>query len=170
MERTPLNTEVVEVVRKKGFRIEKLVYESLPGLYVPANLYVPDHIEKPAAAILYAGGHSGAYAYRNQIFPRKFMEEGFVCLVIGTLQFGEVQGVHHGCYSKGWFHWYSRGYNPGGVELWNAIRGLDLLGARPELVCTPGFGMDRTDCCFDAGIRCVALHGILPDIGFRRSG
>ena len=132
-ERTPLNTKVVEVIQEKGFRIEKLIYESLPGLYVPANLYVPDHIEKPAAAILYAGGHSGVYTYRNQIFPRKFMEEGFVCLVIGTLQFGEVQGVHHGCYSKGWFHWYSRGYNPGGVELWNAIRGLDLLAARPDV-------------------------------------
>ena len=36
-------------------------------------------------------------------------------------------------YSKGSFHWYSRGYNPGGVESWNAIRGLDLLSERPEV-------------------------------------
>lgn len=132
-ERTPLNIKVVEVIQKKGFRIEKLIYESLPGLCVPANLYIPNCIEKSTAAILYIGGHSGVYTYRNQIFPRKFAEEGFVCLVIGTLQFGEIQGVHHGCYSKGWFHWYSRGYNPGGVELWNAIRGLDLLAARPDV-------------------------------------
>jgi cephalosporin-C deacetylase-like acetyl esterase len=46
---------------------------------------------------------------------------------------GEVRGEHHGCYANGWFHWYSRGYNPGGVEIWNAIRGLDLLVQRPEV-------------------------------------
>jgi hypothetical protein len=58
---------------------------------------------------------------------------GFVCLIIETIQFGEVWGDHHGCYARGWFNWYSRGYNPGGVELWNAIRGIDLLASRPEV-------------------------------------
>jgi len=46
---------------------------------------------------------------------------------------GEVRGEHWGCYANGWFNWYSRGYNPAGVELWNAIRGLDLLSSRPEV-------------------------------------
>ncbi|MDP4224107.1 MAG: hypothetical protein Q8868_12420, partial [Bacteroidota bacterium] len=31
------------------------------------------------------------------------------------------------------FNWYSRGYTPAGVEVWNAIRGLDLLSERSEV-------------------------------------
>ncbi|MHC4517581.1 MAG: alpha/beta hydrolase family protein, partial [Planctomycetota bacterium] len=58
---------------------------------------------------------------------------GFVCLIIETIQWGEVLGDHWGCYARGWFHWYSRGYCPGGVELWNAVRGLDLLCERAEV-------------------------------------
>ncbi len=132
-ERTDLNVKITGVIHKKGYRIEKLYYESLPGLYVPANLYIPDNIEKPTAAVLYVCGHSPTQKVHYQPFPKKFAELGFVCMVIETIQWGEVRGEHWGSYANGWFHWYSRGYNPAGVELWNAIRGLDLLAARAEV-------------------------------------
>ncbi len=132
-ERPDLNIHLTGTIQEEGYRIEKLYYESLPGLYVAANLYIPDQIEEPRPAILYVCGHSPTQKVWYQPYPRKFAELGFVCLIIETIQMGEVSGDHHGCYSKGWFHWYSRGYNPGGVELWNAIRGLDLLSERPEV-------------------------------------
>jgi cephalosporin-C deacetylase-like acetyl esterase len=132
-EKPDLNVKVTGTIQHDGYRIEKLYYESLPGLYVPAHLYIPNNIEKPAAAILYVNGHSPTQNIRYQPYPAKFAQLGFVCLIIETIQFGEVRGDHHGCYAKGWFNWYSRGYNPGGVELWNAIRGLDLLASRPEV-------------------------------------
>ena len=44
-ERTPLNVKITGIIQQKGYRIEKLYYESLPGLYVPANLYIPDNIK-----------------------------------------------------------------------------------------------------------------------------
>jgi cephalosporin-C deacetylase-like acetyl esterase len=132
-ERTDLNVKLTGTIQRDGYRIEKLQYESLPGLYVPAHLYIPDNIVNPAAAILYVNGHSPTQNVRYQHYPSKFAELGFVCLIIETIQFGEVYGHHHGCYANGWFNWYSRGYNPGGVELWNAIRGLDLLASRPEV-------------------------------------
>ncbi len=94
---------------------------------------IPDNIKEPRAAILYVCGHSPSQKVRYQAHPRKFAQMGFVCLVIETIQFGEVRGDHWGCYAKGWFNWYSRGYNPAGVELWNAIRGIDLLTTRPEV-------------------------------------
>jgi len=131
--RPGLNIHRTGTIQEEGFRIEKLYYESLPGLYVPANLYIPDDIEEPVPAILYVCGHSPGQKVRYQPYPRKFAELGFVCLIIETIQRGEVQGEHHGCYANGWFNWYSRGYTPGGVELWNAIRGLDLLSERPEV-------------------------------------
>lgn len=132
-DRTPLNTQITGVVRQSGFHIEKLYYESLPGLFVRANLYIPDNIDKPCPAILYVCGHSRTQKVHYQAHPRKFAQLGFVCLIIETIQFGEVSGEHWGPYSNGLFNWYSRGYNPAAVELWNAIRGIDLLASRPEV-------------------------------------
>ncbi len=131
--RPPLNVTIVGTIRKPGYRIEKLYYESLPKLYVPANLYIPEGITKPVPAILYVCGHARTQKVYFQAHARKFAELGLVCLIIETIQWGEVQGEHWGCYARGWFHWYSRGYTPAGVELWNAIRGLDLLCERPEV-------------------------------------
>lgn len=131
--RSDLNVKVTGTIRKDGYRIEKLYYESLPGLYVPANLYIPDKINGKAPAILYVCGHAPTQKEAYQEHPRKFAQLGFVSLIIETIQLGEVRGEHHGCYANGWFNWYSRGYTPGGVELWNAIRGIDLLCSRPEV-------------------------------------
>jgi hypothetical protein len=133
LKKTPLNVRITGTVQKEGYRIEKLYYESLPGLYIRANLYVPDSIKSKRAAILYLSGHAidqkGAY----QAHPAKFAKLGFVCMITETIQFGEVRGEHWGPVRNGLFNWYSRGYNPGGVELWNDIRALDLLSERPEV-------------------------------------
>jgi cephalosporin-C deacetylase-like acetyl esterase len=132
-QRSPLHVKVTGTLQMDGYRIEKLYYESLPGLYVAANLYIPDNIKEPRPAILYVCGHSPTQKGHYQAHPRKFAQLGFVCLIIETIQYGEVCGDHWGCYAKGWFNWYSRGYNPGAVELWNGVRGLDLLVSRPEV-------------------------------------
>ncbi|MBN1561412.1 acetylxylan esterase [candidate division KSB1 bacterium] len=132
-ERPPLNVTLVDTIQQPGFRIIKLYYESLPQLYVPADLYIPDDITAPRPAILYVCGHARTQKVHYQPHARRFAQLGFVCLIIETIQWGEVRGEHWGCYANGWFHWYSRGYNPGGVEAWNGIRGLDLLCERPEI-------------------------------------
>jgi hypothetical protein len=131
--RSDLNVRVTGTIQREGYHIEKLYYESLPGLYVPANLYVPDNLKERAAAILYVCGHDRTQKVHYQAQPAKFAQLGFVCLIIETIQWGEVHGEHWGCYANGWFNWYSRGYTPAGVEVWNAIRGLDLLSERPEV-------------------------------------
>jgi len=135
-ERPPLNAVYVDTLFLDGYRIEKLYYESLPNLYVPANLYVPDSITSPVPAILYTCGHAETQKVAYQAHPRKFAQLGFVCLIIETIQWGEVLGHHRGPYNQGWFNWYSRGYFPGGVEAWNGIRGIDLLCSRPEVDST----------------------------------
>jgi hypothetical protein len=42
-ERTPLNPRSVGAIERQGYRMEKLVYESVPQLHVAANLYIPHH-------------------------------------------------------------------------------------------------------------------------------
>ena len=131
--RTPLNTKVTGVVERPSYRIEKLYYESLPKLYVAANLYVPTNLAARAPGVLYVCGHSETQKVHYQAHPRRLAELGFITLIVDTIQLGEVRGYHHGPYYEGWFHWYSRGYTPAGIETLNAIRGLDLLAARPDV-------------------------------------
>ncbi len=120
-------------IQQEGFTIKKLYYESMPGLYVPANLYIPDNMKKPAPAILYVCGHAHTQKHHYQSHARALARHGFVCLIIETIQRGEVKGEHLGAESLGWFHWYSKGYNPAGVEVWNGMRGLDLLSQLKEV-------------------------------------
>lgn len=131
-QRPPLNVKVTGVVERPKYRIEKLYYESLPKLYVTANLYVPKGDGK-FPGVVYVCGHSDTQKVHYQAHPRRFAELGFVCLIVETIQLGEVRGYHHGCYREGWFHWYSRGYTPAGIEMLNGIRGLDLLVQREEV-------------------------------------
>lgn len=128
-------------VEAEKFTVEKLHFQSRPGLYVTANLYVPKPAPKKAPAILYVCGHGNVVkdgvSYGSKVYyqrhPAWFASHGYVCLILDTLQLGEVPGEHHGTYRKNWWWWQSRGYTPGGVELWNAMRTLDYLGTRPEV-------------------------------------
>ncbi|MEO1995725.1 MAG: acetylxylan esterase, partial [Planctomycetaceae bacterium] len=40
-----------------GYHIKKLRYEALPGLWIPAVLYVPDHLSGPVPVVLNVNGH-----------------------------------------------------------------------------------------------------------------
>ena len=62
-----------------------------------------------------------------------FASNGYACLVLDTLEFGEVAGIHHGIHDLNMWHWLSLGYTPAGTEVWNAIRALDYLETRPEV-------------------------------------
>lgn len=132
-QRPSLNVRVTGTLERNGYRIEKLHYESLPRLYVAANLYVPTGTQVPAhvPAVLYLCGHSPRQKVEYQAHARRFAQLGFVSLIVDTLQYGEVFGYHCGTYRHGFWNWYSRGYTPAAVETWNAIRGLDLLQSLP---------------------------------------
>ena len=62
-----------------------------------------------------------------------FARHGYVCLIIDTIEFGEISGIHHGTHDLGMWYWLSLGYTPAGPEVWNAIRALDYLESRPEV-------------------------------------
>jgi hypothetical protein len=55
--RPPLNVKVTGVIHLPQYRIEKLYYESLPKLYVDANLYVPKNLKGKAPAVLCLPAH-----------------------------------------------------------------------------------------------------------------
>jgi dienelactone hydrolase len=140
-ERTDLKATVTGTVDHAEFTVENLHFQSRPRLYVTANLYVPKGLTGPAPAVLYVCGHAevkrDGVAYGNKVGYQHhaawFARNGYVCLIIDTLQLGEIEGVHHGTYNKGMWWWNSRGYTPAGVEAWNCIRALDYLETRKEV-------------------------------------
>jgi dienelactone hydrolase len=143
-ERTPLNAKLTGRFERDTYTVEKLHFQSRPGLYVTANLYLP----KTAAtnpptrfpAILYQCGHASQMkrdgtkaAADHQSHAIWFATHGYVALVVDTLELGEIAAVHRGLLSQNRWWWYSAGYTPAGVECWNAIRALDYLVSRPEV-------------------------------------
>lgn len=132
-DRKPPAFHVTGRIERAGYRIEKLAYEAWPGLYITSNLYLPTRVEGRKPAVLYVSGHAREPKSHYQAHARKFAELGFVCLITDTVQLGEIPGYHHGPYREGWWHWYSRGYTPAGIETWCAIRALDLLVHHPEV-------------------------------------
>ncbi len=141
-ERTKLNAKITGSVEGEGFVVEKLVFESRPGLFVTANVYSPKAKgDKKHPAILYVCGHGNVIeekvSFGSKVFyqyhPAWFAAHGYVCIVLDTLQLGEIPGEHHGTYKLNQWWWQSYGYTPGGVELWNAIRALDYLETRPDV-------------------------------------
>lgn len=140
-ERGDLHAQVTGRIERENFVVEKVHFQSLPGLYVTGNLYLPKSQTGPAPAVLYVCGHSrvkqGDTSFGNKTHYQYhgiwFAANGYVCLTIDTIQLGEIEGIHHGTYSEGQWWWNSRGYTPAGVECWNGIRALDYLQTRPEV-------------------------------------
>ena len=142
--KTPLQPVVEGTTDEAEFVVERVHFQSMPGLYVTGNFYRPKNADKPLPTILYVCGHGQVkkdgvsygnkthYHYHGSWFARN----GYNCLIIDTLQLGEIEGIHHGTYKMNRWWWNSRGYTPAGVEAWNCIRSLDYLETRPEVDAT----------------------------------
>ena len=90
-EKTPLNARVAGSVPMDGYRIDKLVFESLPGIHVTALVYVPDGPPGRKPAVLLACGHSElgkAYA-RYQEIAARLARRGYVVLCWDPVGQGE---------------------------------------------------------------------------------
>ncbi len=140
-ERTDLQATVTGRVEHGEFTVEKLHFQSRPGLYVTGDLYVPRNLQGRAPAVLYVCGHGASkkdgVSFGNKVSYQHhggwFARHGYVCLTIDTLQMGEIEGIHHGTYRYKMWWWLNRGYTPAGVEAWNCVRALDYLQTRPEV-------------------------------------
>lgn len=138
-ERTPLKATVTGTLKGDGFTVEMLHYQSMPGLYVTGNLYRPSRTEtdQRLPAVLYVCGHSHRGRDGNKTAFQShgiwLARHGYVCLVVDTLQLGEIAAVHHGTYREGRWWWHGRGYTSAGVECWNGVRGIDYLVSRADV-------------------------------------
>jgi cephalosporin-C deacetylase-like acetyl esterase len=158
-ERTPLNPRVSGAVQRSGYRIEKVVFESRPRLYVTANLYVPARAGR-RPAILGPLGHSltGKAWHTYQKLFSNLARKGYVVLAYDPFGQGErieYPGARPGLTALGGGgtseHEYAGrrlillGANFGLFRAWDGIRGIDYLVTRPEV------DPERVGCCGQSG-------------------
>ncbi len=143
----PLEIDYRGELEVEGFTIRRLLYQSLPGWYVTANLYVPDEPATPAAAVLFVCGHhqQAATTPEYQNVCQHMARNGVVVLAIDPLGQGERlqyfdpdtgeeligATVQEHCY-EGLQCWWL-GQSLARYFLHDAMRGIDLLQSLPEV-------------------------------------
>jgi hypothetical protein len=146
-ERTPLNSKITSTVRKNGYRIENIIYESLPGFFVTASLFIPDNLKKPAPAILFCSGHStGVYRLPYYQLPLlNLVKKGFIVLAIDPIGQGErlqyfnpqkggsIIGSSTQEHSYPSAQVFLTGKSIARYFIWDGIRGIDYLVSRKEV-------------------------------------
>jgi len=148
-EKSPLDSEVIERVECQYYFREKVVFESEPGVSIPAYLLIPKNLPKgkksPALLCLHGHGRGKDDAASvakdnverqkyirplNYDYAHQFAVRGYITLAPDARCFGERADVN--C---GWM--YTAGLLMGkilvGQRVWDAIRSIDYLQSRPEV-------------------------------------
>ncbi len=145
-EKTPLNARVTGVIKRKDFRVEKVIYESMPGYYVTAALFIPDKVKKHAPAVIYASGHT-LEGFRSSTYQHiiiNLVKKGFVVLAFDPVGQGERLQYYDTDTGKSRFgptsehsypgaQCYISGYSVTKYFVWDVIRSVDYLLSRKEV-------------------------------------
>lgn len=131
----PLDVTEYGTLRKKGFTIRKLIYQSRPGLYVTALLYVPDG-KGPFPAVLQMHGHNpeGKFGENPQRMSMALALSGYVCLTVDA--FGVYERAPE-CYRRQGHGnvlgaaLFNIGESLMGEQIVDNMRGVDLLRSLP---------------------------------------
>jgi dienelactone hydrolase len=131
----------------EDYSIEKLVYESLPGYYVPTLLYRPRKAQGPWPAVLSPCGHSaiGKAESAYQILHVNLARRGYVVLTYDPVGQGERSQFWNVERKQSRFNLtcgehavlgnplYLLGTSLARYRIWDGIRGIDYLVSLPNV-------------------------------------
>ncbi|MEI7672787.1 MAG: hypothetical protein WCK00_11810, partial [Deltaproteobacteria bacterium] len=140
-------SRVVSRLKFPTHRLEKIVFESRPGLLVTANLYLPLDLAVPAPACLVPAGHidDGKGYPEYQKVCMALAKAGFVAMSFDPIGQGErIQFPDRRRFKSRLIHcvnehatlsWRSEllGFSIGGFMIHDGRRALDYLAGRPEV-------------------------------------
>lgn len=99
----PLEPEILGTLARPGYAIERLTFQSRPGVRVTANLYRPDPVKQPCPAVLSVHGHWALARMDPHVQPRciALAKLGYVVLCVDAFGAGERAidpgpGTYHG--------------------------------------------------------------------------
>jgi len=146
-DKTPLNARVTGVIQKDNYRLEKVVFESQPGFYVTAAMFIPNKLKGKTAAIVFTSGHAQE-AFRWPDYQRvciNLVEKGFVILAFDPIGQGERVQYYSSELEKSlvgdavFEHSYVgeqcflNGSSLARYMIWDGIRAVDYLLTRNEV-------------------------------------
>jgi pimeloyl-ACP methyl ester carboxylesterase len=144
-ERTPLNPRITGKIQMDGFHIEKLIFESLPGMYVTALIYVPHDGNKIHPAILVPCGHAANGKTYYQALSQRLVQRGYLVISWDPVGQGERSQFWEPKRGKSRYNLicaehavlgnlaYLAGTNLARWEIWDAIRAVDYLLTRSDV-------------------------------------
>ena len=144
-EKTDLHATITGRVPGKGFHVEKLIYQSLPGFYVTALVYVPENGAKVHPAILVAAGHSPKGKIYYQDICERLVQRGYLVISWDPVGQGERSQFWDAKAKKSRYNLicaehavlgnlaYLAGANLARWEVWDGIRAVDYLLTRPDV-------------------------------------
>ena len=143
--KSPLNPQITGRIQMKGFHIEKLIFESLPGLYVSALVYAPDDGNKSYPAVLVPSGHAENGKVHYQALCQRLVQRGYVVISWDPVGQGERSQFWDSKSKKSRYNLvcgehavlgnlaYLAGTNLARWEVWDGIRALDYLLTRTDV-------------------------------------
>jgi acetyl esterase/lipase len=143
--RTPLKAQITGRIQMTGFHIEKLVFESLPGIFVTALVYVPAGGRGPHPAVLVACGHSANGKAHYQALCQRLVARGYVVICWDPVGQGERSQFWDAATARSRYNLicgehailgnlaYLAGTNLARWEVWDGMRALDYLLTRSEV-------------------------------------
>ena len=146
-ERTPLNVRRTGRIERAGYRVEKIIFESQPGFFVTASLYIPTNRPGPFPAIVQPTGHSLTAKARElyQSLSIGFAKYGFVVLTYDPLGQGERRIFFDRDFGDSKVGGTTVEHQMVGIQsllggeslarpmIWDGMRALDLLASLPEV-------------------------------------
>ena len=150
--KTALNAQVTGRLNGTSYRVEKVLFESLPNHHVTALLYLPSKGNGPWPGVLFACGHSAngkAYpAYQTAC--ALLAQNGFVVLSYDPISQGErtqqPKAQRYGTTTHTLLNHGSRlvGRSVVWYSAWDGMRSIDYLLSRPEVDNSKPIGMTGT--------------------------
>jgi len=134
----PLEPKEVGVLKRDGYRIEKLLFQSRPDVWVTANAYVPEGGKAKLPAMLVVHGH-WAGARRDPVVQARclgLVKLGFFVLAVDAFGSGErytkpAPGTYHGALYGSTL--WPAGLTLLGCQVYDNRRAVDYLLTRPEV-------------------------------------
>lgn len=146
-QRTPLNARFMGESQGDGFRIRKVIFESQPGFFVTALLYIPTAgAAEKRAAILMSPGHAPSGKAGDAPIAAIFARNGFVVLSYDPI--GQGERLQYPDPAKSGASLAERPTGEHGeaslqpmligdtfarYEVWDAMRAVDFLASLPEV-------------------------------------
>ena len=135
----PLNLKETAKIQLNGYSIRNVFFQTRPGVYVTANLYIPDG-EGKFPGVLVMMGHSlfGRLEDRYQSVGHTLALNGYVALCLDPWGAGERTTLHgvfedHGDENNLGSSLMNIGEPLIGIEISDNIRGVDLLCTLPSV-------------------------------------